>query len=276
MARQTLTAALIVLHLLTIGHVSGLYAQEDWLIRHQPVISALPDQPVEITAELEGRATGVLMYIMARKAGQKDFRSFTMSAAGDGFFEGQIPAKWATTEGVEYYLRLQDPVGRMLARYPEDETFIGMVISAAGAEEMAAPTEETEPEPEPQPQEEAEGERTAPPGMPPVAPMEQAEEIEEPAPEEEIAEAPGTEAMPEEEAAAPTHKPVVEEKEPTVPPEKPEIVMEEKKGGLQTWHWLGLGALAVVGIAAVAMSGGDDGGGGRTTSTKLPDPPDHP
>jgi hypothetical protein len=301
MARRTLTAALIVLHLLTFVHLSGLHAQEDWMISHQPVLSAQPDQPISIAADLEGRATGVLMYIMARKADQKDFRSFTMSAVGDGLFEGQIPAKWVTAEGVEYYLRLQDPTGRMLARYPEDETFISIAVSVAQPEETTAPAGEAEPEPESQPQEEeaegeitappgmppvapmeqAEGEITAPPGMPPTAPMEQAKEIAAPVPEpealpeEEVAETPEPEAMPEPEVAAPPHKPVVEE-EPTVPPEKPEIVMEEKKGGLQTWHWLGLGALAVVGIAAVAMSGGDDGGNGGRSSTKLPDPPDHP
>lgn len=279
MTRRTIVAGLIVLHLLTIAQVTGLYAQEEWVIRHQPVVSAQPDQPIEIAAELEGRTTGVLMYIMTRKAGQKDFRSFAMSATGGSTFEGQIPAKWADTEGLEYYLRLQDPIGRQLARYPEDETFISILISVAEAEEMAAPADESETEPE---IEQAEEMPVTPPAVPPVIPQEE-EAVEEPEPEavpeeEEAAEAPEPEAIAEEEeiAESPVRQPIAEEK-PTVPPKKPEIVMEEKKGGLQTWHWLGLGALAVVGIAAVAMSGGDDDGGdGRTPSSKLPDPPDRP
>jgi len=274
MARRSITAGLIVLHLLTVVHLTGAYAQEEWSIRHQPVISAQPDTPIEIGAELEGRATGVLMYLMARKTGQKDFRSFPMSAAGDDLFEGQIPAKFSTIEGLEYYLRLQDPVGRMLARYPEDETFISIIISAAQPEEMASPPEETEPEAEPEP-EQVEGKEAVPPVTPPMAPKEEeTEAVAAPVPAEE--EAVETAALPEEEIAE-APQPVIGEEEPTVPPEKPDIIMEEKKGGLQTWHWLGLGALAVVGIAAVAMSGGDDGGGnGRTPSSKLPDPPDHP
>jgi|GEM_PF-1764717 len=292
MAKAPFIIGLIVLHLLTIVHVSGLHAQEEWFIRHQPVISAQPDQPVEISAELEGRTTGVLMYVMVRKTGQKDFRSFSMSAAGGALFEGQIPAKWITAEGLEYYLRLQDPIGRMLARFPEDETFINIVISTTQPEEMTAPAEEPEPEQVPQ-EEEAESETAVPPVAPPVTPQEEeAEAVEAPAPEEEeVVETPEPEAVPEETemaaappaepepevAETPPRKPVAREEEPTVPPEKPDIVMEEKKGGLQTWHWLGLGALAVVGIAAVAMSGGDDGGGdGGTPSSKLPDPPDHP
>jgi hypothetical protein len=245
MARRSLIAGLIVLHLLTIVHVTAPGAQEEWHIRHQEVLSAQPNQPIGIEAELEGRTTGILMYIMARKTGQKDFRSFAMSAAGGALFQGRIPAKWVTTEGLEYYIRLQDPIGRLLARYPEDETFIDVTVSAGEPEEMAEEPAAAPEEPETTPDEMAE----APPG--------------EPEPEKTVAE-------------TPPRKPAVEE-EPAVPPEKPEIVMEEKKGGLKTWHWMGLGALAVVGIAAVAMSGGDDGGGdGRTPANDLPDPPDHP
>jgi hypothetical protein len=284
MTRRLLTAALIVLHVLTIVHVASPRAQEGWLIRHQPVTSAQTEEPIVIRAELEGTTAGVLMYIMARKVGKKDFSSFPMTLSKEHLFEGQIPAKWSTTEGLEYYLRLQDPVGRMLARYPEDESFISIAISTPEPEEIVSPPEEVAPEPKPE-AEPVEGEAAVPPSPEPVtvpaeeprqeaaAPPQEATPEEpkpavetptEPSPEKEVAEAPSLEAAP-------------EEPQPTTPVEKPTIVTEEKKGGLKTWHWLGLGALAVVGIAAVAMSGGDgNGGDGHRPSASLPDPPDHP
>jgi len=279
MARTSLTAALIVLHVLTIVYVAGSQAQEVWLIRHQPVTSAQPDQPVVIGAELEGTAAGVLMYIMVRRAGKKDFSSQSMKVSGEHLFEGQIPAKWVAEEGLEYYLRLQDPIGRMLARYPEDETFIAISIMAPETEEIAPPIGETAPKP-------ASSEEAAiPPPLPVTVPAEipQKKDVTEAPPQEAVPEEPEpaaeppVETLPQEKVAdAPSPEPMT--REPAAPPpEKPVIVMEEKKGGLQKWHWLGLGALAVVGIAAVAMSGGGDGGGdGRTPSTELPDPPDHP
>ncbi len=280
MARRSLTAALIVFHVLTIVHVAGPWAQEGWLIDHQPVTSAQPGQPVVIGAELEGTATGVIMYIMVRRAGKKDFSSLSMNLSGEHLFEGQIPAKWVTEEGLDYYLRLQDPIGRMLARYPEDETFIGISVLPPEAEEVSPPVEETAPKPEAEPV----GSRAAaiPPPLPVTVPAEvpQKKDVTKTPPQETILEEPAAEppveTLPQEEVAdAPSPGPMAEE--PAVPPEKPVIVMEEKKGGLQTWHWLGLGALAVVGIAAVAMSGGGDGSSDkRTPSTELPDPPDHP
>jgi hypothetical protein len=199
-------------------------AEEKIGIVYQPIFEAVAGEPLVLRAGLTGPAEGKLVSIMYRKMGQDDFRSSSMNGLGDLAFEGRIPARAVTPEGLEYYLRIVDTVGNELSRYPEDGSFLSVVPSPA-----EVPEEVAIPEPE----------------------------LTE--------ETPAVEAP-----AEPAPAPVAEE--------KPAIIMEEPpKTGLQRWHWMGLGAVALVGIAVVAFSGGgDDGGNGRPTDTKLPDPPDRP
>jgi hypothetical protein len=355
MTRKYLASALIICYLLTAVHVTVPRGQTSQRILHQPVTEAQEKQAIIISAEIEGSQAGVLMYIMLRRAGKQDYVSVPMSPVEEGMMQGEIPAKWVTTGGLDYYLRLQDPAGRMLARYPEDGSPVSIIVSSpqpkgevvqeVPAEESAgtpvgippapapAVSTQTEPEPEPltivhQPMTEAvaqeplnlEAGLTGPsPGalvyimyrktgekdfhsasmtrdsqgvysgqIPAKSVTTQGLEYFLRAVDpigKDLARYPQDDSVvdlmpdPATVPAAVAEQLSVDEQSPPVAPEKPVIVMEEgkKKSGLKTWHWMGLGALAVAGIAVVAMSGGDgNGSDGRKPLSKLPDPPEHP
>ena len=207
--KRVMVLTMIVFHLCAVLHTVPLQAQEELKIVHEPVIEVAVQKAISVTAELTGSAAGKLVYIMYRQVEKKNFTSISMKNVGENAFAGEIPSKKVTSEGLEYYLRVIDPIGNQLARYPVDESYIKIsVIPVKVVEELTLPEEETV----------------------------------------------------------------------TLAEEKPVIVPErQKKTGLKKWHWIGIGSLVVVGIAAIAMSGGGgDGGNGGQTYTKLPDPPDRP
>jgi hypothetical protein len=369
MLRKITVAAVIVCHLLMVFQILPSSAQEEQEtersdveeleILHEPITEVVDQQAIHITAELMGPVAGKLLYLMYRKIGKKNFQSKSMKKTGTKTFSGEIPAKMVTVEGLEYYLRVLDTVGRQLIRYPHDETYVSVSVKM--------------PEPEP---EVAVPEAPPPPVVeeePPAVPI----ETEPAVPETEETVTPEIPARPE--ALKIVHEPVIESTEkqavavtaaltrpvagklvyvmyrkmgqkdfssksmmelgdnefsgeipakqitsegleyylrvsdtignqlarypedesyiavsvspaervvevslpeepvPPVTEEKPPIVLEEaKKDGIK-WHWIGLGALAVGGIAAFALSGDGKGGEGQPPApTKLPDPPDRP
>lgn len=356
---KTIVMTVIIFHLFSILQALPAIGQQNLTIEHQPVDEASLKEAIVLRAEIVGQVSGKIVYIMYRKTGKKDFRSVSMASVGDNAFQGEIPAKLVTEVGVEYYLRVSDPIGSQLARFPQGDGLIGVSTLSP---QPAAP-EPAAPEPPP----------AAPPPLPISLPV-GTEEAEMPPVEEEAAppaideplrilHEPVTEGVvkealelmaeltentpggiayimyrkvgqkdfrsqimpalvdltfsgeipgkaitsagveyylqvvdpignqlaryPEDESLLTILVPILElieetppvEEAPPIAAEKPQIIPEEpKKGGLQTWHWVGLGALAVVGVAAIALSGGDSGGSGNgdTPLSKLPDPPDRP
>lgn len=357
---KTIVMTVIVFHLFSILQALPAIGQQNLTIKHQPVEEANLNEAIVVRAEIDGQVSGKIVYIMYRKTGQKDFRSTSISSAGDNAFQGEIPAKIVTSDGVDYYLRIMDPIGNQLARFPDGDGFIS--VTTVSPESMT---------PEPAVPETPPAVPTLPLSSLPVSvdeaetpPVEEEQEVASPAVEEplqilHVPVAEGTVEEPLELTAELTETPpagivyvmyrktgqkdfrsqimpaagdmtfageipgksitsagveyylqvvdpignqlarfpldesllsivvpaleLVEEAPPAeeVSPtseEKPKIIPEEpKKGGLQTWHWVGLGALAVVGVVAIALSGGDSGdGNGSPSLTKLPDPPDRP
>jgi hypothetical protein len=358
--RKMIATTVIAFYLFSILQAIPAVAQQNLTITHQPIEEASVNEPILLRAVLEGQVSGKIVYIMYRKTGHKDFHSVSMASAADNAYQGEIPAKMVTADGVDYYLRVLDPIGSQLARFPEDDGFISVTTVAP---EPAAP-EPSVPEVPP----------TVPPpptslpvsvGEEETPPTEEVEEIAPPVPDKPLrilhtsvaegtadqplelvaeltvdtpggtvyimyrktgqkdfrsqmmaalgdlafsGEIPGKSVTsagleyflqvvdpignqlaryPEAESLVSILVPVLElieeaqpvEEVPPVAEERPQIIPETtKKGGLQTWHWVGLGALAAAGLAAIALSGGDgdgDGNGGPTLE-KLPDPPDRP
>jgi len=152
MTRKTITAAVIVFHLIMVLQISPLHAQDEQKMEppeaetlrivHEPVTEVTVQQPIGLTAELTGPVDGQLLYIMYRKMGKKNFRSKSMKNLGDNRFSGEIPAKSVTSVGLEYYLRVLDPTGHQLARYPVDESYVSVTVSPVEpVEEVALPEE---------------------------------------------------------------------------------------------------------------------------------------
>jgi len=354
--KRVMVLTMIVFHLCAVLCTVPLQAQEDLKIVHQPVIEAAVQKAISVTAELTGSAAGKLMYIMYRHVGKKNFASTSMENTGDSKFAGEIPYKKVNSEGLEYYVRVLDPVGNQLARYPVDGSYISVTVSPAeSAEEMNLSGDEvavaktvvagetskeipksegmTSPQISPkaesrsivhQPVTESNAEQTisltaeldgslagkmvyimyrktgekdfGSVSMKNVDENAFAGEIpsKKVTPEgleyylrvidpigNQLARYPADESyiivsvIPVKEVQELT---LPEEETVTLAEEKPVIVPEkQKKTGLKKWHWIGIGSLVVVGIAAIAMSGGGgDGRNGGQTYTKLPDPPDRP
>ena len=354
--KMVIVLTMIVVHLCAVLHTVPLQAQEELKIVHEPVIEVDVHKAISVTAELTAPAAGKLVYIMYRRVGKKNFESISMKNIGDSKFAGEIPKKKVNSEGLEYYVRVLDPVGNQLARYPVDGSYISVTVSPAESEEEMTLSDEevvvaetvvvgetsteipksegmTSPKISPQPESRSIVHQPVTEGnakqtisltaeldgslagkivyimyrkteerdfgsisMKNVGENAFAGEIPSKKVTSEgleyylrvidpignqLARYPADESyisvsvIPVKEAEELT---LPEEETVTLAEEKPVIVPEkQKKTGLKKWHWIGIGSLVVVGIAAIAMSGGGgDGGNGGQTYTKLPDPPDRP